>query len=211
MKKHISWDVETFAKGDYGMIISLGACMFDPAKKGEIEEKFYVTIDPEQSEAAGFRMDASTVLWWMKPEQRPAYDAWTQIAHFGPSDACQGFNDWLRAIDLAYEGEDRVKEWEQTLADGGPDEAMARRIMWGNGPEFDNRLIRQMYERCQIEKPWSYRGDRDLRTLRAFTHANMCRPPDMGVLHNAIDDAVYQALWIQNIRQGAEDRGFEVG
>lgn len=200
MKKHISWDVETFAKRDFGMVISLGACMFNPLIQGGIEERFYVTISPELSEAAGFVMDADTVTWWMLPEQRPAYDAWRAIAHFSPSDACQGFRDWLRALDLAYEGEDRVKEWDQIMADGGPDEAAARRRMWGNDPDFDNRLIRQMYAKCGIDRPWEHTGNRDHRTLKNLAGASAVKPEVTNLRHhNAIDDAIYQALWMQNI------------
>lgn len=210
-KKHIMLDIETFGKRDFAMVIAVGAVLFEPNTRGQIDERFYVTIDPELSEAAGFRMDASTVTWWMKPENRPAYDAWTGIGHFSPADACQGFTDWLRSIDLAYEGEERVQEWDQIKADGGVDEAKARRIIWGNGPDFDNRLVRQMYEGCKIDLPWEFRGDRDFRTMKNAEGASTLRPPDQGTHHNAIDDALYQALWLQNIVAGSRDRGVTLG
>lgn len=69
-------------------------------------------------------------------------------------------------------------------------------FVWGNGATFDNAILRHAYEGIGVKAPWGYREDRCFRTLKAMF-------PDVGppeapkVEHNALDDAVAQALHAQ--------------
>lgn len=184
--KHFMLDIETLGTRDYSAIIAIGAVYFDPNERGKIFERFYVTIDPEEAEKIGLRMNASTVTWWLHPKQRPAWDAWMQVAHFDPALACQGLQDWFQSIDQINPVRD-------------PAHPERDRLVWGNGPDFDNRLMRQMFEVLKRDLPWDYRGDRCFRTMKSMPLADEVRPSDTGLHHNAIDDAIYQARWLQNI------------
>jgi inhibitor of KinA sporulation pathway (predicted exonuclease) len=198
-KKHISWDVETFGVRNYAMIISIGAVFFDPQTPGKIYNKFYVAIDPKSEEDVGFRVDVDTVMWWMKPEQRPAYDAWLAQPKVDSLNAFEGLTSWLDSLDEAYT--------DPSFGAAGPPEGhdpAKHRVFWGNSPRFDNLLIDQHYEVLRKTNPWlrnpaSHWNDADLRTLRLFNHAKAIQPPREGTHHNALDDAIHQARWIQQI------------
>lgn len=57
-------DLETLGNGSNAVIISIGACAFDPAS-GQITSEFYMTVDPQSCVDIGLKMDVSTVMWWM--------------------------------------------------------------------------------------------------------------------------------------------------
>jgi hypothetical protein len=64
--------------------------------------------------------------------------------------------------------------------------------LWGNGAMFDNVILANAYDRTRIQRPWGYKADRCYRTLRAL-YPEVEAVKDGGVMHNALDDAVYQA------------------
>lgn len=190
--KHIMIDIETLATGNHACIISLGAVWFDPNSHA-INERFYVTIDPIQSQKLGFRIDASTMMFWMQPEQRQAWDAWTKVLHFDPALALQGFGIWLAELD------DREGVPVGEVADRQTFDPADHRTFWANSPSFDCVLLRQQYEVLQMSVPWNFRNEMDMRTFKKLPRARGVCPPQAGLLHNAVDDAEHQARWVQNI------------
>lgn len=75
--------------------------------------------------------------------------------------------------------------------------------VWAFSPSFDCTHLEQAYEAVGIVEPWSYKEKRDCRTL-----ASLEQWPDMdqeGNLHDALDDAKYQAkqtiAFLQNIHE----------
>lgn len=115
-------------------------------------------------------IEAATVRWWMEQE-RAAIDAFMS----DPRDirhALRMFSEWL------------------------PPGAQ----VWGNGSNFDNRILREAYEAEGMTVPWHYRDDRDLRTLFAlFGRPKIER---QGTHHDALADAIYQARCAMEIFHG---------
>lgn len=194
MKKHFMIDIETFSLKNHACVISLGAVWFDPNVQGKIKEKFYVTIDPISSQKAGFRIDAETVMWWMQPAQRTAWDLWTHVAHFDPYLALYGFSEWLDACDTAERPDYPTDEPARQVYEPRDD-----RVIWGNGAGFDNVLLRQQYEVIDMTLPWRFYNDRCFRTMKRLPRAKEVAPPFVGFQHKADDDAEHQARWLQNI------------
>ncbi|MFP4218806.1 MAG: 3'-5' exonuclease, partial [Salinarchaeum sp.] len=63
--------------------------------------------------------------------------------------------------------------------------------VWANGPQFDCEHLEAAYAAVDMDAPWTFRDERDVRTVRALPVA-----PDVeqdGTEHDALDDAVYQA------------------
>lgn len=63
--------------------------------------------------------------------------------------------------------------------------------IWANSPTFDCSILRAAYDAIGDDVPWSYRDERDFRTLSHLPVA-----PDIpfdGDKHNALDDATHQA------------------
>jgi len=64
--------------------------------------------------------------------------------------------------------------------------------LWGNGATFDNVILANAYKSVKLKQPWKYTDDRCYRTLKnLLPHINQ---EAVGVKHNAVDDARYQAL-----------------
>lgn len=63
--------------------------------------------------------------------------------------------------------------------------------IWAYSPQFDCSILSHAYESFDEVPPWTYKDERDCRTLAALPVW-----PDLeqgGVEHNALDDAIYQA------------------
>jgi exodeoxyribonuclease VIII len=65
-------------------------------------------------------------------------------------------------------------------------------LFWGNGATFDNVILSNAYRLTGIKRPWSYKADRCYRTLRNLYPK--VTQDSVGIAHNALDDATYQAL-----------------
>jgi hypothetical protein len=60
-------------------------------------------------------------------------------------------------------------------------------------------ILANAYNACNMEAPWKFWGNRCFRTLKNLKpHFIMTRPSNL-THHNALDDAVYQAMCVQAI------------
>lgn len=181
MTKHIMIDLETWGTKPYSLIVMIGAVHFDPDKPGVFRDSFEVALDPISSQKAGLRIDADTVSWWMDPKQDEAREHWFKMLKFELPMALDGFSTWLDTFSTIEE-----------------------RCIWGNGSNFDNALLEQAYQVAGRDKPWSYKGDRDFRTIKALDVNRILHPAEgkivnSGVKHTALYDAFWQAAYMQNI------------
>ena len=64
--------------------------------------------------------------------------------------------------------------------------------LWGNGATFDNVILSNAYTLAGIYRPWHFTKDRCYRTLKALRPD--IKQEKVGVAHNALDDAKFQAL-----------------
>lgn len=198
--KNIMLDLETFGTNPFSMIISIGAVYFDPTKQGPeaIKSQFYVTIDPIASAKAGFLTDMSTICWWLDPQRNAIYKDWMGDAHFEPADALNGFSQWLAMLFDVTADFNALDDVD--LTDSPATLQTAEHIaMWGNGPAFDNEILRNAYHRMSMPVPWKHFGDRCFRTMKNLPGAKLLAPPHEGPQHNALVDARQQALWLCNI------------
>jgi len=130
----------------------------------QVGPEFYRVVDLASSIESGGVCDASTIMWWMKQEVK------ARLALAAPAvtliQALCDFSTWYANV-----SGDNV---------------------WGNGATADNVWLSNSYRRLALNKPWTYRQDRCFRTARAmFPNAPKI---EVGVAHNALDDAKSQAL-----------------
>lgn len=176
--KHIMLDLETMGNGNNAAIVAIGACTFDPRGEGvgiHLADRFYAQISLKSAVEAGMQMDTSTILWWLKQSdaaRKSTFDG-NEIIPIG--DACHRFSKWIEAI-------------------GGVKDI----AVWGNGATFDNIIIRSAFRAVKLPIPWDFRGDRCYRTVANLLPEDR-RPAFVrsGTSHNALDDAVTQALYLQ--------------
>ena len=63
--------------------------------------------------------------------------------------------------------------------------------VWGNGASFDNVILNNAYRAAEMQAPWEFWQDRCYRTLKNLSPAIFHER--VGVHHNALDDAKFQA------------------
>lgn len=175
--KHVMLDIETLGNKTNSVILSIGACYFDPST-GEIGKTLSVHVSAEDCVERGLNMDASTVLWWLDQES----DAQSKIT-----------KGQIGALSLG--------EALATLSDFIDSNAQ----VWGNGATFDNAIIKNAYEKTSKQAPWKFWNDRDVRTIVELGHQVGFNPkrdmPFEGVRHDALDDAKHQAKYVSAIWQ----------
>jgi len=152
--RHVSLDLETWGTNPDAAIISIGAVIFDP--NGDPAtfrdwNKFHVAIDPATTKQFNRQFDTGTLMWWMHADRRESLDQWLAMPKVSLDEALEGFRSWVL---------DR--------GDGAPQMANDQVVVWGNGSTFDNVLMRESYRAMGSYAPWSFRNDRDLRTLKSF-------------------------------------------
>lgn len=181
--RNVVVDLETLAKKENAAILSIGLVEVD-LTAGFIGSTLYVELDLAQSQRYGFDLDADTVMWWMQQSD----EAKQLFARCNEKDALPVPAALMQVSEFIL-GEPADEDYGEV--------PNPRVNLWGNGSSFDNVILRNAYDRCGITPPWAFWRDRDLRTAKdmvealtgkAFTK----RVP--GVPHNALEDAVAQAM-----------------
>lgn len=179
--RHLMVDLETMGNKSNAPIVSIGAVFFNP-NTGNTGAEFYTAVSLESSMLLGGVPDAGTIIWWLKqsPEARSAI----------------AMADTMPLIDALELFSDFISE----NSDAGPDVQV-----WGNGASFDNVILRSSYDRANIECPWKFRNDRDVRTMTELGKDIGINPrydiPFDGDMHNALSDARHQVKYVSAIWQ----------
>lgn len=176
-------DLETFGNASDSVIVAIGAVRF--SKDGISDDSFYVNVDPTDCQGYGLTISASTVLWWLEQSEE-AREAITKPKKAYLKDALAGFSHWMKCI-----GDDD--------GTGGTNYNSKSIKVWGNGSDFDNKLLATAYEKIGWGNsiPWNFRNNRCYRTVKnLYPSIKMKRSGDH---HNALDDAKSQANHLLNM------------
>lgn len=174
---HIMLDIETLDTTTTAVVLSIGAVVFDPFSRTTGEEFYMECTDLTEQQRLGRTISADTVKWWMKqsPEARELLTADPRP-------------------ESAAVTRDVLTEFKRFVHRNGDTKAE----IWGNGADFDNIVLGSLFDTFMVRRPWSYNKNRCYRTMRKML------APDLpvkrsGVYHNALDDAITQALHLQEI------------
>lgn len=177
---HCMGDLETAGNRSNAAILSIGFVKFDP-DTGEIGDKFYRAIDPEDAIRNGV-VDGSTFKWWM-----------------GQGDAARR---------SAVNGTIPLKAALSDLA--GFYSNWSNVEFWSNGPNFDEVILQSAYQRIFTKPgPWKFYNVRCCRTIAALSGRRAPKIGEAGTYHNALDDAIHQARWVSSMWQ--QIKGKKVG
>lgn len=166
MNKHVMVDIETLGTACDAPVLSIGAVAFD-IESGEISAKFYRAIDPS-SALERCRADGATLRWWM---------AQSDTARSAAFNGDSRIDEALAAFKLWYAGKFPTPP------------------IWANGPSFDISILETAFRTYGMKPPWGYNSARCVRTIKAIA-GDIEMPPRVGVEHNALDDAIYQAACV---------------
>lgn len=178
---HIMLDLETLGTKPDAAIISVGmvASKRGLGKEPEILESLDIAIDLDSALASGGIIDAATLMWWMQHEQETA-----RAAYLGYQES----HSMAAALVM-------ITKFIHNYATG-----TRAPLIWGNGSDFDNVVLRNAFDRSGLIVPWNFRQNRCFRTLKNMRPEFMELEPEfLGVRHNALDDAMHQTKWLHSI------------
>ena len=169
MSAQIMVDLETMGTEVTSVILSIGAVSFDP-ETGGLGNTFYKEINTNSCLNAGLTVNEKTMDWWQTqpPEVRGLLEQCRSSVEFLP-DSLKEFGEYVQANMDPESGN-----------------------VWGNGASFDNAILAHAYSKVGMELPWPFYKDRCYRTIKSLGPKVLFKR--QGILHNALDDAVTQAV-----------------
>jgi len=169
-------DLETLGTDENAAIIQIGCAVpeFDYQHIGLVSSSFEKTISYNEClweiNSGRFSQSNETMEWW---EKQP-----TRLSVFSGQDT---YTDAL----------DALCNWFTSLKEvSGGDIAI-----WGNGSDFDNRLLAYTLSALGYKSQWDFRNNRDLRTLKALFPVTLpAQDQYLGeIKHTALGDARFEA------------------
>jgi DNA polymerase III epsilon subunit-like protein len=175
---NIMLDLETMGTSPYSPVIAIGACVFDlgpvAERAGTYDDgtyQFYQAITLESCLDIGLKPSASTIIWWAQ-QSAGAQAVLTDPSAVTLPLALDAFTDWLNSRPYT---------------------------LWGNSASFDCGLLAAAYKACGKEIPWQFYREACYRTVKNLPGAREVELDRYGTHHNALDDAISQAMHLQAI------------
>ena len=177
--KHVMIDTETLGRTPGSVVRSVAAIEFDP-QTGETGRRKVWKIDLADSIRYGFRIEASTLKWWMmQPDE--ARREFVEGAETPLEDFLEDFMQFIAATD---EGNDFT--------------------LWCLQLDFDVAMLRSMYSwynlnvyRCDEEVlPWDFRKVRDVRPYMDALDSAGLLPPKVADRHTPLADCLAQINYV---------------
>jgi DNA polymerase III epsilon subunit-like protein len=169
-------DIETMGTAKNAAIISIGAVLFN---RESVFDELYVNIDLQSCMDAGLKLDASTIMWWLGQSNEARESLKAQ--RFTITRALGDLTDFLNRHVTA-----------------------SKVLAWGNGADFDISILDSAYKAVGQDAPWKYYNIRCFRTVK-----NIFGPVqigEIGVAHNALDDAKWQAKYLMAVQKENPDQ-----
>ncbi len=189
---HLMIDLETMGTDASAPIAAIGAVFFEPST-GHTGARFYERVDFVTDISMGAVPDGETIKWWLKQGS----EARAELVADGA----------LRIWDALTKLRDFIEEHAL------PNDLELLQV-WGNGASFDCVLLRAAYGRCDLEVPWKWWNDRDVRTVVEMGRSVGIDPKRntafRGTRHNALNDAIHQAAYVSEIWQRLAMNGEDV-
>lgn len=181
---HVMLDLETLGTVPGCVAFSIGAVEFCPPTN-TLGREFYAVVDVDSCLDHYLTEDRSpngTVDWWNKqsPEARVTLTEARSGAGEKLPDVMHNLNGWFKALALK-----------------------SKMRLWGNGADFDNPILRVMYEAAKVEPYPAGYGGRCYRTMKNLDELlgpefKFHKLERRGTHHNALDDAKSQALHLMD-------------
>lgn len=172
---HVMIDLETMGDESNSVILSIGAVAFN-IETGVTGMSFYETIDIQSCLDVGLKVNGGTIEWWLK-KSKDAQEAYTKSTKRNLTDALVLLSSFL---------ENRVNY-------GFKKENLS---VWGKGPRFDMGILEDAYKAVGLKIPWSFRNEFCVRTMEFLDPKAITEVPDLGIIHNPVDDCLFQISYI---------------
>lgn len=175
MNDSVMLDFETLAVGTQPVILTIGAAKFDPLGNEATDpqmEVLYLRLDIESQTLLGREINDGTVEWWGRQTKEAQEEALGE-----PTDNNPRYS--------VLEGLDKLYKF-----------CWGCKRVWSNGSIADVVWAETAYRQLERNTPWKFYEVRDVRT--AFDLGINPNMPSV-TAHNALEDAINQAIGIQNV------------
>ena len=165
-------DLETLSVTPESVILTLAAVKFNPFNTIGVTDKLYHKIDVDEQIQSGREINDDTLSWWSRQPPDVYNDAMTEHDRIPVKKSLQELTKFLVGV-----GD-----------------------IWCQGPVFDIVILENIYRQNQMHFPWQYWQIKDSRTLFGFLDFDPrkeIRAKDSKAHHNALDDAITQAMAVQ--------------
>lgn len=170
---HAMIDIETMDIETTAVVLSVGVVIYDPLTdtRDHIDScpAMYRVLDIREQVGRGRTIGGDTMVWWTQ-QSAEARKVFTEQPRTHPIAVLSGVSVLLKEYNVQH--------------------------VWGNGSDFDNAIINNLAKSFGQHTPLNYKHNRCFRTLKAMMghHIPAHATAPMGTHHNALDDAVYQAV-----------------
>lgn len=174
--RRIMLDTETLDTASSAVILSIAAVEFDDQNLGR---RFHQRIDIDSCLKHGLTVSGNTIAWWMDQS----------------AEARKIFQTPGRPLDRVLIDFATWIDWSQV------DE------VWANGSDFDGPIVANAYRAIGAgNPPWAYFKLRDYRTIRKMYPKDVVVAATVEPLvkHDALEDAIAQALTLQALLSSGE-------
>lgn len=170
-------DIETLGTTESSVVLSIGAVAFNRRNPAIPISTLYLgfgTSDCRKEQVEkGRTMSRDTIAWWNK--QTPdAQRVLKEKNVENVTEALSALVSFIRGLPIDP-------------------------LVWGNGSDFDNVIVGSLLETYGFARPWKFWNNRCFRTMKGEHGHIVTGPERVGVHHNALDDAIYQATFLQSI------------
>lgn len=165
---HVMLDLETLGTMPGCVVLSVGACTFDPHDDPQapwIGRSFNLNIERSSCEGHGLTAEPDTLAWWERQSEEARARLLTEP--YSLFVVATEFHAWWRRVGGVY--------------------------LWCNGAAFDEPIWRVAAEKVHSTVPWKYWNVRDTRTVWDIGKVNPRNIARDGVAHSAYADARHQA------------------
>lgn len=168
MPTDVMIDMETLGTKLDSVILTIGACRFDPYGDGITDQlSLRLTVD-DQTEIYNRTIDEGTIRWWANQNPEAIEEALGDENRTSFKDAMQQLYKFC---------------WN-------------RRAVWSNGAAFDIVLAETAFRQLDMRIPWFFYNVRDTRTLYEISQVRLSDDGN-ATSHKAVEDAIKQAKLVQ--------------
>jgi len=171
---NIMVDIETLGTDSDTMILTIGAIPFTNEAKivAPKTEWFYKKVDLNSYKKYknDFSMDYNTLIWWLKQDDKPRYEAFIEKPRDPIDVVMEDFAKWL------------IKTTNNDIR------------IWSHGKDFDTVVLQHAFKVVSVDCPWTYWNTRDTRTVYSMAGIDMrdITIPEGFDAHNALGDCLKQ-------------------
>lgn len=169
--KHLSIDIETLDTVPGGLICSLGAVPFGLNGVPDSPDAMFLhRVSIVDGLCLGLTVCPDTLAWWRCQSEaaRVALESGASVL------TVAGLFERLTIFVEQHCDSHKVQ-------------------VWTKGPAFDSAFLSVAARKVDATLPWRHWNDRCVRTICE----GVTPPASVGVAHNALDDAIYQARWVR--------------